>query len=43
LATEIMGQPVLVCEIVQRTVTRGQGHVEASEAGTLTTQHAQKI
>jgi hypothetical protein len=25
LATEIMGQPVLVCEVVQRTVTCGRG------------------
>jgi hypothetical protein len=43
LVTEIGGQFVAIGEIVQRAIARGQRHVEASEAGTLTTQHARKI
>jgi len=44
LVAKIVGQRVsAVCEIVQGAVARREGHVEASEAGTLTTQHALKI
>jgi hypothetical protein len=42
LVTEIVGQPVLVREVMQRAVTRGQGHIEPAERYMLT-QHARKI